>query len=388
MGEDYGFHQNKRPDKTYISKSLPDRGLSNRRIRFASKVIDSEERHCYATEKGEHVIRVTEGGRQEVIAKFYEDDRRISALTIQRFTKKTDTPHKLAFSFVGHEIYKFLEFVSSLPLVQFPDEHKVNVTDDQFQQMLLSPEQVRAVITLNQELVAELARTEITHADIVSLGFRRKQLERFERLLREPAYFEQEMTDCGLTEEALWQDFFEHNKWIFGYGLAYLFVSGFDERKLEQVVIGHDMTTSGKRSDAVMRTRGAVDALCLVEIKKHTTNLLQSNSYRTGCWAPSDDLAGGISQMQATVAQVAKKLASKLELRDKHGNPTGETIFTYEPRSFLIIGSLEQFNTEHGVHEEKYRSFELLRRNTDHPEILTYDELLHRAKFIVQNAEH
>ena len=40
--------------------------------------MDSEEEHRYAVEKGEHVIRVTEGGRQEYVAKFYEDDRACS----------------------------------------------------------------------------------------------------------------------------------------------------------------------------------------------------------------------------------------------------------------------------------------------------------------------
>ena len=180
--------------------------------------------------------------------------------------------------------------------------------------------------------------------------------------------------------------FFELNQWIFGYGLAYVHASSLDDRKLEQIIIGHDLTTSGKRSDAVMKARGAVESLCLVEIKRHTARLIQSKPYRPGCWAPSEDLAGGISQVQTTVAHVAKKVASKLELKDVQGRPTGETVFTYEPRSFLIIGSLEQFNTDHGLHEEQYRSFELYRRNIGHPDILTYDELLHRARFIVQHA--
>ena len=49
---------------------------------MASKVIDSPEKHSYATEKGHHVIRVTEGERQEVVAKFYEDDRGICGLVL------------------------------------------------------------------------------------------------------------------------------------------------------------------------------------------------------------------------------------------------------------------------------------------------------------------
>ncbi len=386
MSDDYEIHTNKRPNRNYFSKNFP--GPLNRKMRFASKVLDCPEQHHYAVEKGELVIRVTDSGRQEVVAKFYEDDRSICGLTIQRYATQTGKPLKEKCSFVDKEIIKLRDFLNSLQLVQFPNDQKLHVSDDQFQQMLLSPAQLRAAMTLNPELVSELARTEITHADIVALAYRRKQLERFERLLADLDYFEEEKNASGHTDEALWQDFFEHNKWIFGYGLAYVFLSNFDARKLEQIIIGHDLTTFGKRSDAVMKTRGAIQALCLVEIKKHTTPLLQNTPYRAGCWAPSEDLAGGISQLQGTVAQVAKDVESRLDSKDKQSGPTGEMVFTYEPRSFLIIGNLEQFNTKHGVHEEKYRSFELLRRNTDHPEILTYDELLHRARFIVENADH
>lgn len=387
MSEDYEYHQNKNPEKTYVSKSLSFSSQPDRRFRIASKVIDSAETHSFAQEKGEHVIRVTDGGRQEIVAKFYEDNRGVFVLTIQRFTTDTGAPHRTYFSFVGEEIPKLLEFISSLQLVQFPNQGSLNITDDQLKRMLLSPEQARNLINQNQELVLELARSEVTTADIVALGFRRKQLERFENLLRDPDYFEKEKRELGCSEEGVWQAFFEQNKWIFGYGLTYLFVSSLDERKLEQVVSGYDLTSPGKRADAVMKTRGAIDALCFVEIKKHTTELLHSRPYRPGCWAPSDELSGGISQVQGTVALAARKLSGKLELTDKDGNPTGETVFTYRPRSFLVIGSLEQFETANGVNDDRYRSFELLRRNIDHPEILTFDELFHRARFIVEHSE-
>jgi Domain of unknown function (DUF4263) len=169
--------------------------------------------------------------------------------------------------------------------------------------------------------------------------------------------------------------------------LTYIFLSGLDERKLEQIVVGYDFTSRGKRADAVMKTKGAIEAMCLVEIKKHTTNLLQNSSYRVGCWAPSDDLSGGVAQLQGTVDMATRKLSEKLELKDREGSPTGEKIFTYQPRSFLVVGSLKEFNTSKGINDEKYRSFELFRRNIRQPEIITFDELFCRAKFIVENAD-
>ena len=59
-----------------------------------------------------------------------------------------------------------------------------------------------------------------------------------------------------------------------------------------------------------------------------------------------------------------------------------------EPRSFLVIGSLAQFQTQRGVNAARYKAFEGFRRNLRQPEILTFDELYERARFIVEHAEN
>lgn len=80
-------------------------------------------------------------------------------------------------------------------------------------------------------------------------------------------------------------------------------------------------------------------------------------------------------------------MRSKLSLTDGVGNPTGEEAFNYMPKSFLVVGSLHEFTSEQGVNHERYRSFELFRRNTNSPEIKTFDELYERARFIVGQNE-
>jgi hypothetical protein len=62
-------------------------------------------------------------------------------------------------------------------------------------------------------------------------------------------------------------------------------------------------------------------------------------------------------------------------------------VFLYQPKAFLIIGSLEQFKTEHGINEDKYSSFELFRKHITNPEIITFDELFERARYIVEFSE-
>jgi hypothetical protein len=91
--------------------------------------------------------------------------------------------------------------------------------------------------------------------------------------------------------------------------------------------------------------------------------------------------------MQGTVETALRGLTEKFEPSDEDGNPTGERLFAYHPRSFLVVGCLDELRTEQGINVEKYRSFELYRRNTSRPEILTFDELYYRAKFIVEHIE-
>ena len=80
-----------------------------------------------------------------------------------------------------------------------------------------------------------------------------------------------------------------------------------------------------------------------------------------------------------------ESLGHKLMPRDEMGDPTGEILFNIEPRSCLVVGSLDQFQTERGINVPKFRSFELYRRHTWRPEIITFDELLQRARFIVEH---
>ena len=85
-----------------------------------------------------------------------------------------------------------------------------------------------------------------------------------------------------------------------------------------------------------------------MEVKTHKTALLQGQPYRQGCWAPSSELSGGVSQVQGTVALATESIRTKLSLNDGVGNPTGEEAFNYSPKSFLVVGSLQEFVGEHG----------------------------------------
>jgi Domain of unknown function (DUF4263) len=222
--------------------------------------------------------------------------------------------------------------------------------------------------------------------DLIAVGYRRNQLEHFQKLLDDNECFAAELARLKTTPETLWQKFFEKNPWIFGYGLSYQFMTGLDGKKLETVVSGFDVTKPGKRVDALMKTRGRIGSLCFVEIKRHDRALLDKEAYRSGAWAPTTELVSGVAQIQATVHSAVERIGRRLVPR-RDGVPTGEELFNVEPRSCLVMGRLSEFETPTGLNMDMVRSFELYRRNTWRPEIVTYDELLERARFIVEHAQ-
>lgn len=270
-----------------------------------------------------------------------------------------------------------------------PESVKIEVTNEQAENIVLTDTQRKLLIEKNPDIIKSFIENNITHSDIIALGYRKNQLNIFHKLLSEKGYFEQVKKEKKiLKNEQVWQLFFESNPWIFGHGLNYIFSSPLNNKKLEQVVSGFDFNSSGKRVDGLLKTKGLISSLCFVEIKTHKTNLLKSNYYRKESWSTSSELSGAVAQIQRTVNKSLKSISSKVEIKDKNGNLTGEQLFLYQPKSYLIIGSLSEFLTDFGVNEDKFSSFEIFRRNIYSPEILTFDELYERAKFLIQNVKH
>jgi hypothetical protein len=379
-------YQNPKPGYTYISPSLDSFGAPGRKIRIATKALDHEESFAFAQIKGELVLRHSEGAKSCIKAKFFEDDRGVYVLNIQGYTFATMKPHNASFSFRGDEIGKLVEFINHIQSMPLKHGGPMRIADEDLTKLVLSRAQVANLLRDNEEVFNEVVRQALTKEDVVAIGYRKKQLKTFERLLEDETYFAEISAKLNCGEEALWQKFFEKNPWIFGYGLRYVYLSGWDGKKLEQIVSGHRIFKDGKRADALLRTRGALSNLCFVEIKKHTTDLVDEK-YRSGCWSPSAELAGAVAQVQGTVALAASEIRTKLAAVNNDGDPTGEDAYNYIPKSFLIVGNLKEFNAAKGVNEGRHRSFELFRGNLVRPEIITFDELYERARFIVHQHE-
>jgi hypothetical protein len=174
--------------------------------------------------------------------------------------------------------------------------------------------------------------------------------------------------------EDWWQDFFESNTWIFGYGLKYQILKSVQSQPRYG---GINVAGKGlEKGDFLRRTEAEVRFTVLVEIKRPDSALLGNKPYRSGAWQLGEDLVGGVSQLQSN--------CRRWELGGSQAEQNREAllqkkIYTVQPKGILVIGITNQLNNI-----DKRNTFELFRRNVINPEILTFDELYERAKFIVE----
>jgi len=281
---------------------------------------------------------------------------------------------------------RLIELVHALKYIPVEgDEQSVRLEDQIIQDFFRDPDAPLAVYNRAPETFRDLIRNDKSARDLVAIAHRKEVVQRFQELLSDPNAFEEERIAHG-GRERVWQDFLEENPWILGIGLAGQLLTSWDSEKLEKMVAGFSIAKSGKRADALLRTSGRIRSMVFAEIKHHQTKLL-AGEYRPGCWAPSLELAGGVTQVQQTVLSATREIGTYLADKDSDGADLSEGTYLVRPRSFFVVGHLDELRGPGGgVHGPKYQSFELYRRNLYEPEIITFDELLARAEWHVMTA--
>jgi len=224
--------------RVHFSPALPSFGNDARKVRIVTTSIESPDEYAFALAKGELVLRHEENSKKLIRARFYEDSRGILVLGIQGYTVATDKPHNASFSFVGEEIGKLYDLLHYILTIEFDSDRKFVRDSEELRNVAVSSHEARAYLKDNEELIATALKSEVTKQDLVAVGYRKRQLEVFDKLINDANYFEDLRVKKSTTKEGLWQQYFEKNQWVFGYGLGYLFLSSLDDKKLEQVVSG------------------------------------------------------------------------------------------------------------------------------------------------------
>jgi len=382
------FAQGRMAERTYASKSfpLPRPGSADDRepSKFIYKVFDPESESEILREGEEWTFHETPAGRYQFKLLVTRESGNVKEIWIQRVPAVGEGDVKNLLNLGQPEADRLIELLKRLPAIPVTGETSVRVDDSLLRDLFANPESLSAVYSENPEAFRMLIEGDASGRDVVAFAARREQVGRFRRLLEDSEFFDSEVEAAGGGPEALWQGFFEENPWIFGVSLAGQLLTSWNPEKLEQVVAGFSVSGHGKRTDALLRTSGRVKSMVFAEIKTHRTDLL-ANEYRPGCWRPSSELSGGVAQVQGTVYQASREIGERIgETAEDGSDLPGEFTYLLRPRSFLVIGSLDQLvGAEGGDHREQIRSFELLRRNLVEPEVVTFDELLARAEWVV-----
>lgn len=293
---------------------------------------------------------------------------------------------KVSLDICHENFLKLLQFIFSLSEINTEDREQYAIVRKSEKDIFDHIDKATAVVKLHEKY-----GTEITEQDVNLLLNRKSRLEHFKKLLTDSYFFASERFRLGkegkqAKSEFVWQSFFEENQWIFGYGLQLVACEGLDDKKLEVMVVGNDVFEGGgKRIDALLKTKGNISKLLFCEIKLHLPDLLIEPYDRPNVFVPKKELRGAVAQIQKTIHKATLKARQKFEPVQEDGSPTGEEILFVKPRGIVVIGTLDDFKTPEGINYEKLSSFELYRQQVNGIDIITYDELYERARFIVED---
>lgn len=387
------YAQGRLPSRTYASRSFeltrPGSADHGQPARFVCKVFDPDSETVITRDVEEWTICETPAGRYQFKLLVAREPGNVKEIWIQRVPAPgSNTPVRNLLNLQQPEVGRLLELLQTLPSITVEGGTTVRVDDSLVRDLFANPDALVAVYRRDPSHFRRLIADDTAANDVIAVAARRSQVERFRRLIENDDFFDAEVAKTTHRRaEDVWQAFFEANPWIFGVTLAPQLLTSWDESKLEQAVVGHSVTTVGKRSDALMQTAGRIRSMVFAEIKTHRTPLL-GREYRSGCWNASDELAGGIAQVHGTVHRATLLIGERLGEQAPDGSEIpNEHTYLLRPRSFLVIGQLEELiGDAGGDHVDKVRSFELLRRHLQEPEVVTFDELLARAEWIVDTA--
>ncbi|SUP84348.1 Shedu immune nuclease family protein [Yersinia wautersii] len=208
----------------------------------------------------------------------------------------------------------------------------------------------------------------LTNTDINTILGRKDALNEYERMYE----------NANDYNEIDWQRFFERNEWIFGYGLNYKYLKILQRE-------AHISHTDLNGSNNVITDFLLSDSRFtkIVELKTPTTNLFVNRQNRADSWRLSSELTDAVSQI------LAQKANWEIESQRHNYTTDGDLIReeTHDAECILVIGSISSISGSDREKLIKRKTLELYRRNLKSINIIFYDELLERARFIVRSAE-
>ena len=380
-------------NRTYLSATFRarhgrDKGEPSR---FVYKVFDDEtETELSGNEEKETVVLPDDPkrNRKQVKIQLVKDRGVVRQIVVQ---EQHPDPNKGKLKEVlnlnRERSAKLIELVKSLDSLPIEGSKTFRVDDDVLAKILENQSDLQRLYERDPEAIQALVESNTTAAEIKELQHRREVVNTMQRWLGELNATTGEGAQARNIEKA-WQELLEDNPWVLGLGIGGRLYTSWDKDKLEQTVRGANFAVSGKRADALLVSNGILRTVAMAEIKRPDTPLLNSSPYRPGVYGVSSEFSGAVAQVQETVRAAVSSLGEWLDEKDEEGGRTGRGAYLVQPRAFLIIGTAASLCSTNGnPSDEKFRSFESYRANLKAPEVLTFDELVSRARCSVELAE-
>lgn len=382
MSEKAKYFQSRADGRNYISKLFTYNARDLVGKRNVIMVMEGTEDQSIGHIDGALCLRISGITRKtQVTAVVTQDEKKIVRVTLQKFQSRTDGSYQGyeqdSFTFRDSEFERLVTFLNQIKFIDLSNEDGFRIDDISTRggrKAIIDASDlaiVERVLKLKSDereiMLRSLSGSLSTHEINLLLG-RKQALEEFERQI-----------DSGEWAEKDWQEFFEKQSWIFGYGLDYRIMRQFDR----------EATTAAGGSDN--RNKPVVDFLttftdytALVEIKLPSTQIFINRAGRAGTRQFSSQFMGAVSQILEQKAEWLAFAAS-----GEHYNRQGYKLEarTRNAKAILVIGRNADLIVDGNDRETNVLrdTFELFRRETRNIDIVTYDELLERARFIARD---
>lgn len=384
MTDESEFFRLRKAGKTYISKVFAYNERSTERLRQVRMVLDGSDSLHLGEIEGALCLRLSgEKRKTQVTAIVSQDEKMVRRLTLQTFQTRAggwiQGYEEDEFSFRDDEFARLLSFLRQIEFIDFSNEGNFQIEDISTQagpKAIIDASdreivvRIRAMAEGQRKAVIQALRGSLTGEEINVILGRRQGLEEFESHMAASDW-----------KEANWQEFFDRQQWVFGYGLDYRVMQQFDR---EMVVGGAG--TDNKNKPIVDFLGTFTDYTVLVEIKRPDTPIFKTGrGGRAGTWEFSPEFTSAVSQV---LEQKAEWLA--YAQGSEHWNKAGTQKLearTRDAKTILVIGSRDEFEASGNSRSAQIMrdTFELFRRDSRTIDILTFDELLERARFITRS---
>ncbi len=367
-----------------MSTDSDDNIIQNAELKTLYSQDFGNQRYFYVVFSNDDEVGFRISTRTLMRIKYLKEQDSIEGLELMKVVDKKDKQSLKFYKFDIQQLKCFLNFINSLDFKEI-NERKIILADKAFgnldEQTIL--EITKLLSADGGETVKKLLNEGVfTNQDLVNTGYRKKQLEMYKKLLYDDYLDEYKKTigKPNTKDELAWQHFFNQNQWIFGYGMDYRF-----QGILQKEFSASDTDAAGGENVKSDFLLGDNNFTTFVELKLPTTELFGVRKNRSNSWKLSDKLIDSFSQILEHKASGQLKIETAKDLFDDKGRKITQR--SYDSKAILVIGSWNQVkksSDSDAIKKIKTKTFELFRRDSRNIEILTFDELYDRAKFITE----